>query len=94
MKTDITFDDNIMSQYEKTFINQSNYINFDNNEVNQDWAFCSIRSTEQLTHGYHCYPAQFLPNVVKMIVEDNSSYNCEGVTDLFASSGTTLVEAG
>lgn len=93
MKTDITFDDNIMSQHEKTFINQGNYINFDNIEVNQDWAFCSIRSTEQLTHGYHRYPAKFLPNVVKKIIEDYSPSNCEVIADLFAGCGTTLVEA-
>lgn len=41
------------------------YIDFDNIEVSTDWAFDNVRSTEQWTHGYHRYPAKFLPNVVK-----------------------------
>lgn len=68
------------------------YPNFDNVEVNHEWAFESVRSTEQWTHGYHRYPAKFLPNVVKKIIEDYAP-DCEVVADLFAGCGTTLVEA-
>ena len=69
-----------------------NYINFDNIPVNHEWAFENVRSTEQWTHGYHRYPAKFLPNVVKKIIEDYVP-NCEMIADLFAGCGTTLVEA-
>ena len=41
------------------------YTNFDNIEVNHEWAFENVRSTEQWTHGYHRYPAKFSPNVVE-----------------------------
>lgn len=68
------------------------YKNFDNIEVNQDWAFDNVRSTEQWTHGYHRYPAKFLPNVVKKIIEDYAP-DCETIADPFAGCGTTLVEA-
>ena len=68
------------------------HMNFDNIEVNQDWAFENVRSTEQWTHGYHRYPAKFLPNVVKKIIEDYAP-DCEMIADLFAGCGTTLVEA-
>lgn len=65
---------------------------FDNIEVSGDWAFENVRSTEQWTHGYHRYPAKFLPNVVKKLIENH--VNREGVVaDLFAGCGTTLVEA-
>lgn len=67
-------------------------VNFDKIEVNQDWAFDNVRSTEQWTHGYHRYPAKFLPNVVKKIIEDYAP-DCEVIADLFAGCGTTLVEA-
>lgn len=67
--------------------------NFDHIEVNSDWAFEDFRSTEQWTHGYHRYPAKFLPNVVKKIIEDYAPNNCNIIADLFAGCGTTLVEA-
>ena len=60
--------------------------------VNEEWAFENVRSTEQWTHGYHRYPAKFLPNVVKKIIEDNGLWGCT-VADFFAGCGTTLVEA-
>lgn len=68
------------------------YISFDNIPENPDWAFESVRSTEQWTHGYHRYPAKFLPDVVRKIIED---YTQGGnmIADLFAGCGTTLVEA-
>lgn len=68
------------------------YIDFDNIEVSTDWAFDNVRSTEQWTHGYHRYPAKFLPNVVKKLIEKYAT--TDGViADLFAGCGTTLVEA-
>jgi len=67
--------------------------NFDDIAVNPDWAFEDFRSTEQWTHGYHRYPAKFLPNVVQKIIEDHSPKNCNVIADLFAGCGTTLVEA-
>lgn len=66
---------------------------FDVYDVDPDWAFEDFRSTEQWTHGYHRYPAKFLPNVVRKIIEEHSPANCRVIADLFAGCGTTLVEA-
>ena len=66
--------------------------NFDSIEANPDWAFADVRSTEQWTHGYHRYPAKFLPNVVQKLIETYSQ-DTDVVADLFAGCGTTLVEA-
>ena len=68
------------------------YINFDNIPENREWAFESVRSTEQWTHGYHRYPAKFLPDVVRKIIEDYTQGSTL-IADLFAGCGTTLVEA-
>lgn len=68
------------------------YTNFDAIEVSHEWAFENVRSIEQWTHGYHRYPAKFLPNVVKKIIEDYAP-DCNVIADLFAGCGTTLVEA-
>lgn len=77
-----------MSIVRKTMPN----IAFDHIGVSQDWAFENVRSVEQWTHGYHRYPAKFLPNVVKKIIEDYAP-DCDVIADLFAGCGTTLVEA-
>lgn len=69
------------------------YISFDRIPENKEWAFEDFRSTEQWTHGYHRYPAKFLPNVVQKIIEEHSPANCRVIADLFAGCGTTLVEA-
>ncbi len=68
------------------------FISFDNIEDSHEWAFENVRSIEQWTHGYHRYPAKFLPNVVKKIIEDYAPH-CNVIADLFAGCGTTLVEA-
>ena len=68
------------------------YISFDNIQENREWAFESVRSTEQWTHGYHRYPAKFLPDVVRKIIEDYAQGSTL-IADLFAGCGTTLVEA-
>lgn len=65
---------------------------FSHIKVDENWSFDSIRSIEQWTHGYHRYPAKFLPNVVKKLIEDYAIPN-ESIGDPFAGCGTTLVEA-
>jgi DNA modification methylase len=69
-------------------INQS----FENLPVNPDWCFKNVRSIEQWTHGYHRYPAKFLPNLVKKLIEEYTQKN-DLIADFFAGCGTTLVEA-
>jgi DNA modification methylase len=65
---------------------------FEKIPVSPEWCFKNVRSTEQWTHGYHRYPAKFLPNLVKKIIEDYTQPT-DLVADFFAGCGTTLVEA-
>jgi len=65
---------------------------FEKIPVSDEWVFKNVRSTEQWTHGYHRYPAKFLPNLVKKIIEDYTSKD-DIIADLFAGCGTTLVES-
>lgn len=67
-------------------------IDFSKIPVSPEWCFKNVRSTEQWTHGYHRYPAKFLPNLVKKIIEDYTQPS-DLVADFFAGCGTTLVEA-
>jgi len=65
---------------------------FQDIEVSPEWCFKNVKSTERWTHGYHRYPAKFLPNIVEKLIEELTSSN-DLVADLFAGCGTTLVEA-
>lgn len=70
----------------------ANYLPFKNLVTNDDWTFNGVRSSEKWTHGYHRYPAKFLPNIVQKIIETHTNVG-DTVADLFAGCGTTLVEA-
>lgn len=71
---------------------QQNNRSFESVTVNPEWCFNNVRSVEQWTHGYHRYPAKFLPNLVKKLIEEYTDKN-DLIVDLFAGCGTTLVEA-
>lgn len=59
-----------------------------------DWSFveCTTRQTTALTHGYHKYPAKFIPPLAAKLIEEYTSPG-DLVCDPFMGSGTTLVEA-
>jgi len=65
---------------------------FEKIRVSPEWCFKNVRSVEQWTHGYHRYPAKFLPNLVKKLIEEYTQPT-DVVADFFAGCGTTLVEA-
>lgn len=59
-----------------------------------DWSFAHLKRSETLwgTHGYHRYPAKFIPQLVRRIIELYSNPG-DHIGDLFVGSGTTGVEA-
>jgi DNA modification methylase len=65
---------------------------FENIPVSEEWSFNNVRSVEQWTHGYHRYPAKFLPNLVKKLIEEYTVKN-DVIADMFAGCGTSLVES-
>ncbi len=63
-------------------------------DMEEDWSFASLKPSETLwgPHGYHRYPAKFIPQLVRRIV---NNYSCPGdlVGDTFVGSATTAIEA-
>lgn len=57
-----------------------------------EWDFKTYQ-TKTYTHGFHTYPAMFIPQVARKLIEVFSSEG-ETVCDIFCGSGTTLVESG
>jgi len=63
-------------------------------EPDRSWSFAWLtpRETGYVTHGYHRYPAKFIPQVARRLIEEHSGPG-DVVVDPFMGSGTTLVEA-
>jgi DNA modification methylase len=59
-----------------------------------EWAFAHLTQaqTSYATHGYHRYPAKFIPQLAARLIEDYS-HPGDTVLDPFMGSGTALVEA-
>jgi len=72
------------------------YINklFKKVKIDSSWSFSNRtrKETTYITHGYHRYPAKFIPQIVSRLVE---RYTKEGdlIVDPFGGCGTTLVES-
>lgn len=75
----------IKTEIEKEF----NYL-----RPSSDWAFVGAgrSETNYITHGYHRYPAKFIPNIVRKLITEYTNTN-DIVIDPFGGCGTTLVEA-
>ena len=61
----------------------------------EEWSFRSAGRSQTMafTHDYHRYPAKFIPQIVRKLIEDYAPRNTQIVCDPFGGCGTTLVEA-
>ncbi|TFG27599.1 hypothetical protein EU527_18410, partial [Candidatus Thorarchaeota archaeon] len=64
-------------------------------EVDPSWSFADISRTEtaKWTHGYHRYPAKFIPQLVERLFDEYVTSSHAHVNDPFFGSGTTIVTA-
>lgn len=62
--------------------------------ADNNWSFKKVKRSETnyISHGYHRYPAKFIPQIVKRLILDYTVEN-DTVFDPFGGCGTTLVEA-
>lgn len=56
-----------------------------------EWEFRGF-NTKTYTHGFHTYPAMFIPQVARKLIATFSEVG-ETIADIFCGSGTALVEA-
>ncbi len=77
-----------------TLIAEAPTLSFDNIPISHDWAFSEAKrsDTTYITHGYHRYPAKFIPQLARQLIEDYSK-PYDTVLDPFCGCGTTLVES-
>ena len=62
--------------------------------VADEWAFngATRSDTTYISHGYHRYPAKFIPQLARRLIEEHSKPGAT-VVDPFCGCGTTLVES-
>ncbi|MCY4466109.1 MAG: DNA methyltransferase [Chloroflexi bacterium] len=67
---------------------------FDDVPISPEWAFAHAKraDTTYITHGYHRYPAKFIPQLARRLIDEHSVPG-DLVLDPFCGCGTTLVEA-
>src|SRR5216684_2270440 len=73
----------------------SNHVDEDiYSDTASDWSFASLKPRETLwgSHGYHRYPAKFIPQLVRRLIECYSTADSL-VGDPFLGSATTGIEA-
>ncbi len=63
-------------------------------KIDQSWAFSdkTRKDTAYITHGYHRYPAKFIPQIVSRLAEKYTMVS-DLIVDPFGGCGTTLVES-
>ena len=63
-------------------------------KIDSSWAFAdkTRKDTAYITHGYHRYPAKFIPQIVFRLAEKYTKED-DLVVDPFGGCGTTLVES-
>ena len=69
-------------------------LDFSDRQSDLDWSFSGFSrpQTNAFSHNYHRYPAKFIPQIVRRLIEQYTSPG-DLVVDPFGGCGTTLVEA-
>ena len=68
---------------------------FGEKEIDDGWSFadCKPSDTGKWTHGYHRYPAKFIPQLVEKLLDEYVSDTEAHINDPFCGCGTTIVTA-
>jgi DNA modification methylase len=64
-------------------------------KIDEDWSFAEYKpsDTGKWTHGYHRYPAKFIPQLVERLIDEYIQQEDAHINDPFMGSGTTIVTA-
>src|SRR3989338_5309312 len=78
---------NLETQIEKEKVKDEKYIR----RIDYSWDYRGEK-TKTYTHGIHTYPAMFIPQVARRLLE-NYSQAGETICDIFCGSGSALIES-
>ncbi len=68
---------------------------FNRTSIDKTWSFinCKPSDTGKWTHGYHRYPAKFIPQLVERLMDDYLINGDASINDPFMGCGTTIISA-
>ncbi len=68
---------------------------FNTKKIDRDWSFIGYKpsDTAKWSHGYHRYPAKFIPQLVEKLIDEYITNENAHINDPFMGSGTTIVTA-
>lgn len=68
---------------------------FNAKKIDNDWSFVGYKpsDTGKWTHGYHRYPAKFIPQLAKKLIDEYIFSEEAHINDPFMGCGTTIVTA-
>ena len=68
---------------------------FNQKSIDKDWSFSGYKpsDTGKWTHGYHRYPAKFIPQLVEKLMDTYIINGTASINDPFMGCGTTFVSA-
>ncbi len=68
---------------------------FKQKPIDKDWSFSEYKpsDTGKWTHGYHRYPAKFIPQLVEKLMDTYITDRTASINDPFMGCGTTIVSA-
>ena len=68
---------------------------FNMKKIDKEWSFEGYKpsDTGKWTHGYHRYPAKFIPQLVERLIDEYISDRDANINDPFYGCGTTIVTA-
>ena len=68
---------------------------FNKTPIDKAWSFSEFKpsDTGKWTHGYHRYPAKFIPQLVESLMDKYIRNETARVNDPFMGCGTTIVSA-
>ena len=68
---------------------------FKRKSIDKEWSFSEYKpsDTGKWTHGYHRYPAKFIPQLVEKLMDTYITNGTASINDPFMGCGTTIVSA-
>ena len=68
---------------------------FNQKSIDKDWSFseCKPSDTGKWTHGYHRYPAKFIPQLAEKLMDTYIINGTASINDPFMGCGTTIASA-
>ncbi|MBU1075166.1 transcriptional repressor LexA [Patescibacteria group bacterium] len=78
---------NLETEIEKEKVNDEKYVR----RIDYSWDYRG-ENTKTYTHGIHTYPAMFIPQVARRLLENYSQAE-ETICDIFCGSGSALIES-